>query len=189
MANSPSNSTLCGENSAAAMHARYVAGLVRFAHRRIAPKLRAKLDPEDVVQSVFRTYFRRRAEGKLAVDSGSLWCLLATITARKCCNKANAFRFDKRDVDREATSAEFGSSDGRGIVGREPSPEDVAVFQDTLDTLLAELDSVQREVVLLRMSQYTVREIAEKIDRTERTVHRALARVRKQLERMEGREQ
>ena len=69
---------------------------VRFAHQLIAlalrhidAGLRHKVDPEDVVQSVYKSFFIRYGEGKLDIVSwNSLWGLLALITVRKCAERA-----------------------------------------------------------------------------------------------------
>ena len=46
--------------------------------------LQQREDPEDVVQTVLRTYFRRAALGEFQIaDSSDLWALLAKITRRK----------------------------------------------------------------------------------------------------------
>ena len=42
----------------------YVDRLVALARRRISQRLNSRLDPEDVVQSVFRTFFERAKEGR-----------------------------------------------------------------------------------------------------------------------------
>jgi RNA polymerase sigma-70 factor (ECF subfamily) len=68
---------------------------VRFAHQLIAlalrhidAGLRHKVDPEDVVQSVYKSSFVRYGAGNLdAVNWNSLWGLLTLITVRKCAER------------------------------------------------------------------------------------------------------
>jgi RNA polymerase sigma-70 factor (ECF subfamily) len=84
----------------------------RFAHRllalaqsRLDPVTRQKTDPEDVLQSVFCSFFRRMADKQWEVDSwDSLWGLLAMITVRKCGNRVDYFRAACRDVQREVSN-------------------------------------------------------------------------------------
>jgi len=45
--------------SAREIHERYAECLRRFAERQISQRLLRRFDAEDIVQSVFRTYFRR----------------------------------------------------------------------------------------------------------------------------------
>ena len=55
---------------------RYVNRLIRLAQTRLKRRYQSKLDPDDVVHSVFRTFYRRCDEGQLSIeDSGSLWAL------------------------------------------------------------------------------------------------------------------
>ena len=77
----------CRDGDAAAaeeLFARYARQLVRMADRRLGRNLAAREDGEDVVQSVFRTFFRRNAAGMLQIETSSqAWRLLVTITLRK----------------------------------------------------------------------------------------------------------
>src|SRR5690348_7387242 len=64
--------------------ARYARRLVRLAEQHLSRRLAARLDGEDVVQSVFRTFFRRAAAGEFRIDSSlHLWRLLVRITVLK----------------------------------------------------------------------------------------------------------
>src|SRR5206468_8875797 len=60
---------------------RYARRLVGLAAAKLPGFARAKLDPEDVVQSVFRTFFRRHADGQFRPEHwDALWSLLAVLT-------------------------------------------------------------------------------------------------------------
>src|SRR5438552_2680938 len=67
----------------------------RFAHRLAAlaqvhldGRTRRLVDPEDVLQSVFRSFFARHADGQLDLaDWDGLWALLVVLTLRKCGRK------------------------------------------------------------------------------------------------------
>ena len=50
--------------AARAVFDRYSARLVRLADQHLSRKLAGRVDGEDVVQSVFRTFFRRGNEGE-----------------------------------------------------------------------------------------------------------------------------
>src|SRR5262249_8433080 len=55
---------------------RYARRLTRLAEEYLSRKLAARLDGEDVVQSVFRSFFQRTARGEFHIDSSSqLWNL------------------------------------------------------------------------------------------------------------------
>src|SRR5688572_7541250 len=66
-----------GEQEAATtLYLRYAERLEALAKANTAAALAIRIDPEDVVQSVFRTFFRRASEGHYDVPEGDeLWKL------------------------------------------------------------------------------------------------------------------
>jgi RNA polymerase sigma-70 factor (ECF subfamily) len=167
---------------------RFTGQLVALAARRLDGGLRAKVDPEDVVQSAYKSYFRRYAEGPPDVGGwDGLWGLLAVITVRKCSDRATHHRAQRRDGAREAASPAGGSEGAPwpDAPGREPTPLEAAVLAETVDQLLAGLDDDDRPVVELSLQGYTTREISERLGRAERTVRLVREYARHRLERMQ----
>jgi RNA polymerase sigma-70 factor (ECF subfamily) len=71
-------------SAAAELDHRYRQRLCRLVQRAWDYGIQQREDPEDVVQTVLRTYFRRAARGEFQIaDSSDLWALLAKITRRK----------------------------------------------------------------------------------------------------------
>jgi hypothetical protein len=105
-----------GDDAAAAkVFQEFVARLIRLTRSRLEPWLRHKVDPEDVVQSVCRSFFARYQAGQFTVANWeSLWGLLAVITLRKCANQAEHWQAARRDVGREKMPASNGDSTVRG---------------------------------------------------------------------------
>src|SRR6516162_1159989 len=85
-----------GEDAAAReVFERFASRLVALTRRQFNQILSRKVDPEDVVQSAFKSFFIRHREGKLEVgDTGGLWNLLTLITLRKCADRVEYFRAD-----------------------------------------------------------------------------------------------
>src|SRR5262249_35780113 len=84
---------------------RYAVRLARLAEQHLSRKVAVRVDGEDVVQSVFRTFFRRCASGEFTVDgSGRLWRLLVTITLNKVRAGVRYHTAARRDVAAEAPS-------------------------------------------------------------------------------------
>jgi RNA polymerase sigma-70 factor (ECF subfamily) len=72
---------------------RFARRLVGLAAARLPPVLSAKVDPENLVQSAFRSFFLRHADGRLDPENGDdLWTLLTVQTVRKCGHKVNYTR-------------------------------------------------------------------------------------------------
>jgi len=165
---------------------------VRFAHQLIAlalrhidAGLRHKVDPEDVVQSVYKSFFVRYGAGNLdAVNWNSLWGLLTLITVRKCAERAAYHHAECRDAAREVSPRGEEAVPGLEPFGREPTPLEAAVLSETVGQLLAGLDEEERPVLELSLQGYTTREVSERLGRAERTVRLLREGVRHRLERM-----
>ena len=73
------------ETAAARLYGRYAQQLLRLAEQHLSRRLSGRVDEEDVVQSVFRTFFRRSGGGEFQIDSSAqIWKLLVKITVLKC---------------------------------------------------------------------------------------------------------
>jgi len=179
-----------GEDEAAReVFARFAARLVGLARRHLDGRLAVKVDPEDVVQSAYKSFFVRQREGTLEVGNwDGLWGVLTLITLRKCADRAAYYRADKRDVARELPG---GAEDSRpGIaaeiaIDREPVPEEAAVLAETVEALFRAVDDPDERAILeLSLQGFTAAEISESLGRAERSVRRLRERIRKRLERM-----
>jgi RNA polymerase sigma-70 factor (ECF subfamily) len=166
---------------------RFAHQLIALARRRFDGALRHKVDPEDVVQSAYKSFFLRYGAGGLdAVNWDSLWGLLTLITVRKCAERVAYHRAERRDAAREVSAPPGeGWDPWQGVFGREPTPLQAAELSETVDRLLAGLDEDERPVLELSLQGYTTREISERLGRAERTVRLLRECVRKRLERMQ----
>ena len=160
----------------------------RFAHRLIGlARARwagrsGKLDPEDVLQSVFRSFFARHAGGQFHFDGWEgLWAMLVLLTVRKCGRQARHLRAACRDLRREA--ADNDDLDWEGLA-REPSPEEAAALSDLLAELLHRSPESEWPILSLSLQGYTQSEISARVGCTERTVRRVLTRMRDRLQRL-----
>src|SRR5262249_52345354 len=93
-----------GQSEAAtAIFDRYVARLIALARNRIGPKLKRRVDAEDIVQSAFRSFFvHAKGDDYQLVQSGDLWRLLASITLNKLHHRIEKQTAAKRSIHREA---------------------------------------------------------------------------------------
>jgi len=171
-----------GEEAAAAeLLARYSTRLVGLARSRLMAKLAPKVDPEDMVQSALRTFFRRLGAGTIELrDWSSLAGLLALLTIRRCAKEGRAHTNAGRDVAREIPLGALEDA-GREVPDREPTPHEAAAFADLFETLLASLQERDRRVVEALATGATIAEVAADTNRTETTVYRTLRRVKESL--------
>jgi RNA polymerase sigma-70 factor (ECF subfamily) len=172
------------EDAAREVFDRFARRLAGLAASRLPPALSPKVDPEDIVQSVLKSFFLRQADGRLSVDSwDELWTLLTVLTVRKCGHKVEHFRAGRRDVRRESPPPSASDSVREwDTVAPDPTPSEAALLTETLQQALGELREDQRPIVLLRLQGYSHREISELVGCTERTVERVLKNVRGVLE-------
>jgi RNA polymerase sigma-70 factor (ECF subfamily) len=157
-----------GEREAATqLYARYATRLLDLAQRRTGQDLTQRVDPEDVVQSVFRTFFRRAAEGSYEVPDGdTLWKLLMVIALNKIRSLADFHRADKRDVRRTQ-----GMLAAEGELGQHDSLD---MLRLTIEDLTQDLPEAHKQMIQLRIEGYAVSEIAEKVARSKRSTERVL---------------
>jgi RNA polymerase sigma-70 factor (ECF subfamily) len=171
-----------GDSSAAGeVFHRFFVRLVGLARVHLDSRLRQKVDPEDVVQSVFRSFFLRHADGQFDLEGwDGLWALLTTITLRKCHRWREHFHTAARDLQAEV-------EDPRRVgeeVGREPTPEEAVILAEQVELLLRGLEGRDRDIVSLRLQGYLPGEISARLGRPERTVYRVLDRVKRRLRRL-----
>ena len=131
-----------------AVYQRFSESLLRLAASRIARRYRSRFDEEDVVQSAFRSFYARNENGHFEFnDWDNIWALLVAITVRKCCRKVEEQNAKKRDVRRDsAKPLESHSNDELGNRGfaRDPTPEEAAVLEETLRSMLNQLAASHR---------------------------------------------
>jgi len=172
---------------AGAIFERFSRRLIGLARGHLNARLQHKVEPEDVVQSAYKSFFLRYGDGALAAEGwDGLWGLLTTITLRKCADRARFHRAERRDLAREASPADGDSAlPWRDAAGREPTPDQAAVLAETDERLLRPLDMDERTVVELSLQGCSTQEISEQTGRAERSVRRIRETVRKQLERQQ----
>ncbi len=162
-----------GEQDAATqLYLRYAARLQSWASSRTSATYTPRFDEEDVVQSVFRTLFRRVSEGLYDVPPGEeLWQLLLVIALNKIRKLANHHRAQKRDVGKTHGSDALDLQQFRNQTKDETS---LQILQFVLEDLLGTMNETQQRIVELRIEGHKSEDIAEQTGRSSRTVERVL---------------
>jgi RNA polymerase sigma-70 factor (ECF subfamily) len=162
------------------LYLRYAERLLALAASQSSPDLARRVDPEDIVQSVFRTFFRRASLGHYTVPDGEeIWKLLLVIALNKVRATGAFHRADKRDVRRTSGGQAFDRA-----VESEPSPDETALgfLRIVVEELLQDLPEAHRRMIELRIEGHEVREIATAVHRSKRSVERVLQDFRQQLD-------
>jgi RNA polymerase sigma-70 factor, ECF subfamily len=159
--------------------ARYTQRLLEVARKQLPERVRGRVDPEDVLQSVYRSFFRRLKGGKFAFDdSHDVWRLLATMTVYKARNSVRFHQRLRRDVRREMPlQPEVTAGGKQDPAWAEPDFGDVEVMFDCLEQLLKRLPENYREIVVRRLEGDSIEQIGLRVKRSRRTVLRVLAHV------------
>lgn len=167
------------QDAATALYVRYARRLQALARKQTAKNLSPRFDPEDVVQSVFRTFFRRASEGCYEVPVGEeLWQLLLVLALNKIRTLAVYHRAQKRDVARTI------GTDAVGEFAAGTSAGDAVAFETmkmVVDDLVANLPAPQDRIIQLRIEGHEISEIAKITQRSKRTVERTLQQFRQRL--------
>ena len=165
---------------------RYGRRLEALAARHMTNPLIRREGPDDVVQSVCRTFFRRAMSGQFDLsEQECLWRLLCAITLTKVREKERFHRRQKRHMNweqEEATDRDDAHAVIDDLVASDPTPEEAAMFAEELERLLAGFDKDKQAVVELKLQQFTNAEIAERLGCSVHTVRRILKHVQKRLQ-------
>jgi RNA polymerase sigma-70 factor (ECF subfamily) len=173
------------QQAATELFQRYADRLIALARSRMPGKLGQRVDAEDVVQSVYRSFFAGAREGRYELQrGGDLWRLLVTITHHKLSHQREQHSRKKRAVQREQalTGADNWAALDPPLLAREPSPLEVVTLVDEVEEIMRGLKPQQRRMLELRLLGYNVFEIAAETQSGERTVRRFLEHLRQQLE-------
>jgi DNA-directed RNA polymerase specialized sigma24 family protein len=160
--------------------------LVHLAHQRLQVRHRRVIDAEDVALSAFGSFCKGVEQQRFPqlTDQHDLWRLLVSITVHKVLHVVR----DQKRIKRGGLFRELnqlaGSSDAIAaidqVVGREPSPEFATEVAEEYERLMKSLDDENlSQLAAWKLEGFTNAEIAQKWNKTERTVERKLNLIRK----------
>ncbi len=173
------------EKAAHLLFDRYVSRLVALARSKLSDRMQRRVEPEDVVQSAYRSFFQKAGDDRYTLEkSGNLWKLLAAITVSKVRGQVEFHSAKKRAI---YTEESIGPTDS-GIrvspiaVADDPTPGDAALVVEELQRVMEKLDPLQRQILELALQNNDVDSISHQVHRSPRTVRRTLQQIRADLE-------
>lgn len=163
----------------------YFDRLVRSVRQRLNGQNRAVSDEEDIVLSVFDSFYAAAAKGRFPdlSDRDDLWRLLLRMSARKVIDKRRHDLRQRRGGDVEIHS--LGGDDKTIIeaIGDEPSPEMVLLMRETVEQFFSHLGVGQlRDLAVAKMEGYSNAELAQRFGCSERTIERRLHLIREKCQ-------
>jgi RNA polymerase sigma-70 factor (ECF subfamily) len=166
------------QDAATALYVRYARRLRNLARANCSPGLAHRVEVDDIVQSVFRSFFRKAAVGLYDVPPGEeLWRLFLVITLNKIRLQGQFHRAAKRDLRRAAGDAALGQE------ATKSGQDEFALteLEMVIGGILEALPALHKQVVELRIAGFEVSEIAKTVKRSKRTAERILQDFRTRL--------
>ncbi len=173
------NEVQAGSESAAKdLFDKYCERLLRLAKRRIGQRMSSRFDPEDVVQSAFRTFFTRVKNDEFEfAHEDDLFKLLVRLTVRKTLRRIQYHRADKRNPEVEMGHKSDGSEIFAHVASDEPTAEVEVALLDEFEKFVGQLPALDRQVLELKVQGYSTVEIADRLGTYDRKVRRIIERL------------
>ncbi len=128
------------EAAAAAIVRRYFARLAEVVGRQLAPRLKRRVDPDDLVLTTFHSFCLRLANGQFKLDDREdFWQLLVRIALNKTRKEATAQTAQKRDPRRELGLTADDGTRIEVLDRRAPTPDEAAIMAEEMALLLDSL--------------------------------------------------
>ena len=151
--------------------------LARLAAKRMSKRLQQRIDPEEIVQSIFMSFFRLYDDGRLEWrEWDSLWGYLMRIAVWKILHKAQSHSAAKRHMQNEVALPIDVS-----VLDRVPGPEDVLVAEELREQLLNGVGNKYRPIAERILDGATHEVIAKELGTSISTVERVHRRALKSL--------
>jgi RNA polymerase sigma-70 factor, ECF subfamily len=158
---------------------RYARRVRALARAKCASRLAKHVDPEDIVQSVFGTFFRGASCGRYDIPEGEdLWKLFLVLALNKVRAEGVFYLAAKRDARLTFALDHLPASVRLKGQTREPAQ---GFSKLVIEEALARLPSQHRSIVALRTEGHGVAEIAQQLGRSKRSVERILQESRSKL--------
>lgn len=174
--------------AAAAIWQRYCGTLLDLACRNLNRRLRRRVEADDVVQHMFKSFFLRQQRGDYNLaDRSDLLQLLVRMTLNKARSAASRESRRRRDYRRDqspSTSAADVGNEGDWFLDQAeqgaPTPAEAVALAEAAEQRLLQLPDDLRQIALWKLEGYTNAEIAAlpTMDCAERTVERKLKLIR-----------
>ncbi len=165
----------------------YFERLVRSIRGRLQGQNRAVSDEEDIVLSVFDSFYDAAEKGRFPdlSDRDDLWRLLLRMSARKIVDKHRRDGRQRRGGNLQVHSLDQASEDDNLIeaIGNEPSPEMVLMMEESVEQFFSHLGVGQlSDLAVAKLEGYSNAELAVRFSCSERTIERRLHLIREKCQ-------
>lgn len=169
------------QDAATQLYQRYVERLRALTRAKCPTALARTVDADDIVQSVFASFFQKAGAGEYDVPAGEeLWKLFLVMALNKIRAKSNYWLADKRDI-RLTLGGDSLRENESAVQSKIAADAEESFLQVVIDEALESLPAGHRPIIRLRTEGYEVAEIAAKLHRAQRTVERVLQNFRSRM--------
>ncbi|HJZ60345.1 MAG TPA: sigma-70 family RNA polymerase sigma factor [Gemmataceae bacterium] len=166
------------EAAARELFDRYCERLMKLAKRRIGQRMTSRVDPEDVIQSAFRTFFVRVRNDQFTFQGeNDLFKLLVRLTVHKTLRQVAFHRAAKRNPELEAGHGSVAHELLQQLAADEPPPEVEITLLDEFERFMAQLPEFDRRVLEMRLAGHSTTEIADQLKSYDRKIRRVIERI------------
>ena len=168
------------ESAARDLFDKYCERLMKLAKRRIGQRMASRFDPEDVIQSAFRTFFTRVKNDEFTFEAeDDLFKLLVRLTVRKTLRRIEHHSAAKRNPNLEAAQRTDDVEPFSLVASHTVTPDMEVALIDEFQDFIGNLPELDRKVIELKIQGYSTVEIAEQVGSYELKVRRVLERIEK----------
>ena len=151
----------------------YTEAIHKVIRRRLNQRMRSQYDTEDFTQIVWASFFGDLNKVATYQTSADLEGFLTAMTRNKVVDACRRHLMRQRtDPDRERRIDTDDSVTTIVLRSADRTPSHIASMREQWDLLLETLPRRHREIIVLRASGCTYKEIAEHVDMNERTIRR-----------------
>ena len=146
----------------------------QVVRRRIDRRLRGRYDSMDFVQMVWVTFFREPEKIAQFRKPEELMRYLTTVAKNKVIEEIRHSRTEKQDVSRERAIENEAEVE---VSANTETPEQIAMAKEFWSQLMAGQSDRDKQIVQLRLSGKSYREIADQLEIHERTARKVIERL------------
>ena len=168
------------QTAARQLYERLYPRLLGIARSILGNSRRRNTEPEDAVQSALGSFWRKLEVGGWpdALDGDDLWGLLITMTARKARHHLRHERAAKRGGTKSPESLSDLADEQVSQSDRPNCEPGVAEIEATANELIDLLPDELRTVAVLKLMEFSHREMSEVLECNERTIQRRIGDIR-----------
>ena len=166
------------EDAAWRLVEKYGPHILRAVRRTLHAKVRQQFDSVDFVQAVWASIFSAREKLLQLHRPEELIALLTTIARNKVIDVVRQRTATKKyDVRREVSADREGATLVAAVASKEPTPSEFAIAHERWEQLMRDQPDRYRKIIELRIQGESQKDIANRLDISDKTVQRVLARL------------